>query len=429
MLYSTSWDSLLLLRAGGGFTKELRRASSPCKMKVSIGETSISTFRSFSVHFPTASNLMRMDIDAPNISIHILSSSVTALQHGQQNLAWVLEATSKHAAGGDLARILFDDGDTANPRVYLLLQTRAAIDTATSLNDAVDDLGDFLSDHQRGGRSPILAMALRGSESMANGESEKETEWQGEASLLVVQSVKSLTDSVALTLSEERAIMERHASCGSLSRSAGWKSRIWDMLSRHRLLSTAALIFIITLTTVCILGLLIGHSSLRHMWRAITHPEAVRGPARQLEYTQFNVTTWSLTHPHFETDFFVRYDDQALIPVSLLTDEEVSYQKWFETRYPAQAQLVKTRIYMNETWLASGENQVEADNQFHRAHCALTLRRYWIAKESGRHICKWDLEQDHIRHCLNTIDKYIFTEGPLDEQDKATLTWNTKVCY
>jgi hypothetical protein len=153
------------------------------------------------------------------------------------------------------------------------------------------------------------------------------------------------------------------------------------------------------------------------------------GPPHQLDYTQFNITEWAKSNINNDTQWAIRFDDQALIPAHLYTDEEAYYQMWYRNRYKEQALLVSEEAHLNETWLYSNESYVPADTQFHISHCVLTLRRYWIARETGHHICSWDLDHGHIHHCLETLDNLIFDDNPRQVRDNSSLHWNTKLCY
>jgi hypothetical protein len=62
------------------------------------------------------------------------------------------------------------------------------------------------------------------------------------------------------------------------------------------------------------------------------------------------------------------------------------------------------------------------------------LRRYWQAKETGKHVCPRDLDYAHIKHCFNVLDEFAFIDGPrgsepvLPEVD-TTLPWLTNACF
>jgi len=96
---------------------------------------------------------------------------------------------------------------------------------------------------------------------------------------------------------------------------------------------------------------------------------------------------------------------------------------------------MENRNYLRPSWLGSlvvGES-LAWDEKFHFAHCVLALRRYWWAKESGRHVCGRDVDFGHVEHCLGYLDEKVFTPGPMDEVwedgNKYYLWWQTKVCF
>lgn len=192
------------------------------------------------------------------------------------------------------------------------------------------------------------------------------------------------------------------------------------------------------------------------------------GPRYQLQFDHHNVSLWEARYPKPENTWFLRIDDQAMIPLSLVDDKELHYQRWFQTRYPEADQIRLNGDYLKQSFLSDHEAiRVPADNRFHMAHCVMAVRRYWWARESGHHVCPRDIDFNHIQHCLDALDSWAFPEGPrrslplpstshgahgghaaplsetetspdtaaqkedyfVDENDFTRVVWRTKVCF
>ncbi|KAF2109807.1 hypothetical protein BDV96DRAFT_475220, partial [Lophiotrema nucula] len=135
------------------------------------------------------------------------------------------------------------------------------------------------------------------------------------------------------------------------------------------------------------------------------------GPKHQARLQWGNATEWARKVRYNKQDWRVRMDDQALVPSSLYDEEEEHYQKWFQQRYPYMKGLIDCMEYIHPAWLGSENISVLWDAQFHFAHCVLALRRYWKAKESGRHVCGRDIDFAYMKHCLDSLDAKAFPPG------------------
>jgi hypothetical protein len=165
------------------------------------------------------------------------------------------------------------------------------------------------------------------------------------------------------------------------------------------------------------------------------------GPRYQLQFSYANVTAWKKSHPYSHGEWFLRIDDQAMIPATLVDEEELRYQQWYQTRYPEMNAIRLNQTYLDENFLGDPEAiQVPADKTFHMSHCVRAVRRYWQAKETGRHVCPRDIDYRHIKHCLDALDMWAFPEGargsvgemhmqPARTDDTTRLVWKTKVCF
>lgn len=165
-----------------------------------------------------------------------------------------------------------------------------------------------------------------------------------------------------------------------------------------------------------------------------------KGPKYQLQFTHHNVSDWDTPEKQHRytsnSEWALRIDDQAMIPMHLLTAEEERYQTWFRARYPEKELIRQQQLYLNQSFLSDPYAiQVLSDESFHTAHCVLALRRYWWAKESGMHVCPRDIDYRHIKHCLDSLDELAFPSGERGpvvhdpEPANIRLLWESKVCF
>jgi hypothetical protein len=154
------------------------------------------------------------------------------------------------------------------------------------------------------------------------------------------------------------------------------------------------------------------------------------GPKRQGRIYYRNASAWSLNNPHDNGEWRIRLDDQALVPVAAWDDED-KFQQWYHERYPEMSEVIRTKKFIRPSWLGSPQILVKWDKEYHFAHCFLTMRRYWKAKETGRHVCPKDIDYNHIQHCLNWFEGMAFTEAAeatIPSMGKYMI-WQTKICY
>lgn len=154
------------------------------------------------------------------------------------------------------------------------------------------------------------------------------------------------------------------------------------------------------------------------------------GPKRQARIYYYNATEWSQNNPHDNGQWKIRMDDQALIPTEAWDEDEDKYQEWYHARYPEMRDVIRSRKFLRPSWLGSLDILVPWDKEFHLAHCVLTMRRYWKAKETGKHVCSRDIDHNHIQHCLNWFDGMVFADDASGVPEMGThMIWQTKVCY
>lgn len=168
------------------------------------------------------------------------------------------------------------------------------------------------------------------------------------------------------------------------------------------------------LTLAIVVGVGYGLNDLRGKpqspWMRYPTPRS-DGPRYQLEFNHQNVTSWAEANPAAKDEYYIRVDDGCMFHPNLVNEQELRYQKILETRYPQLHELRMQRKYLDEGFLSDPfAIQIEVDNAFHLGHCVLALRRYWWARETGKHVCPKDLDFRHIRHCLDVFDSWVFPD-------------------
>lgn len=141
-----------------------------------------------------------------------------------------------------------------------------------------------------------------------------------------------------------------------------------------------------------------------------------------------NVSAWVANH-YSPTAYYWRIDEQALIPIELLDAQEARYQEYLAKRYPEKAEMRDSMAWADPAFLADPNNfMLPTDMAFHRGHCIRALRRYWQARETGKHVAPWDLDYLHIHHCVSMLEDLLYVEGPREVGEKVmSMSWRTKV--
>ncbi|RYO05376.1 hypothetical protein AA0121_g12424 [Alternaria tenuissima] len=159
----------------------------------------------------------------------------------------------------------------------------------------------------------------------------------------------------------------------------------------------------------------------RHPWRRFDEVVGSNGPQYQLQLKPQNVSQWASNEDDvLDSKWFLRIDDGSIYPKELLTPEEAEYQAWLSERYP-EVDAVKARgLYLDADYLSRPEeNDMLIDKYFHISHCVHSMRRYWVAKETGKRLlCQkeyprlngirssympHDLSYWHMNHCFENI--------------------------
>jgi hypothetical protein len=259
-------------------------------------------------------------------------------------------------------------------------------------------------------------------------------------SLLVVLARYNtgVAESLAVSVGEQERISQslRQAKCPKVG------ERIFD--PARKLLSqsvpTRRHLWVFALLILAIILILISCWYLKseapldslHSWMAYDTSGSI-GPKYQLSVTSANASSFTSSSTYLANQWALRVDDQALIPLHILSPWEQQYQEWYQSRYPAIIPLVQNQDYLNETWLASpAADEVMVDDHFHFSHCVLAVKRYIQATETGRHVCGRDIDREHVQHCLDALDWWAFPEGRMGESvpnPTRPLGWRTKVCF
>ncbi|KAF2018580.1 hypothetical protein BU24DRAFT_458338 [Aaosphaeria arxii CBS 175.79] len=207
---------------------------------------------------------------------------------------------------------------------------------------------------------------------------------------------------------------------------------------------TVRVLFWIVIGTLCVAAATMTHKAFnKHFHQHFENGIWVRydvgdsqGPKYQLQFTHHNASSWAAKNPHQNGEWAFRIDDQAMIPAHLMDEEEQLYQRWFQKRYPEKNKIRLNQDYISDSFLGDPDQiQVPSDKQFHMAHCVRALRRYWQAKETGKHVCPRDIDYRHMKHCLDSMDEWAFPDGergsikPVVDSGTWKLIWETKVCF
>ncbi|KAI2624455.1 hypothetical protein GGS21DRAFT_546840 [Xylaria nigripes] len=220
----------------------------------------------------------------------------------------------------------------------------------------------------------------------------------------------------------------------------------------------AVLSLLLIVVILAVASFVIKHEPNNQIWQRY-NTAGSQGPLYQLQFDHHNVSDWETRYPDTNQEWFLRIDDQAMIPLHLVDDEELRYQRWFQQRYTEADRIRLEGKYLTESFLSDPSTiQVPADKTYHMARCVVALRRYWIARESKSHVCPRDIDYKHMKHCLDALDMWAFPEGPrqslpmsssmhhgsaaedsnkvddsgeyrVDSQDDTRLVWRTKVCF
>ena len=152
------------------------------------------------------------------------------------------------------------------------------------------------------------------------------------------------------------------------------------------------------------------------------------GPKYSHLLTPDNITEWADVH-YDPAKYYIRIDEQALVPIELLDEQEMRYQQYLTERYPEKAEMRDSQAWLDPEFFHEPNNfMLPTDDEFHRGHCLRALRRYWQAKETGRHVCPWDIDYKHIHHCFSMLEGLMLPPGPRNEVGKYSMSWRTKVC-
>jgi len=154
------------------------------------------------------------------------------------------------------------------------------------------------------------------------------------------------------------------------------------------------------------------------------------GPKYTSLLSPSNVSEWVQNH-YNPADYYWRIDEQALVPIELLDEQEMRYQEYLATRYPEKAEIMDSDAWKDPEFFEDPNNfMVPTDMAFHRGHCVRAIRRYWQAKETGLHVCPWDLDYLHLHHCFSMLEDLIYVPGPREQRPDRVLSmsWRTKVC-
>lgn len=393
-----------------------------------------------------------LDFAVPDIVIRLISSSLSHLSRinsAPVSFAKVLQTAVDNATGGVATRTLFDitsQSQHHTPHRFLLFVTYAPEASTLSFKDAGERCAAFLNDRYGSSESSCIVLLRPGSYEWRSDESNPQ-------SVLILLS--KVEDAILYGASpfgyDERSLAEKSSATSPVAIGAhtndflswarlplrwpqwhGYKTISSTTTSeskpihwRSYLIACVSLVFLGIVVVVSVLLAMAGHKDNVYDRYDTSGSE---GPKHQLRIYWQNASEWVADNPQDSGKWKVRIDDQAIIPAELYDEDEERYQQWYRTRYPEMQEVIDNRDYIRPSWMGSLDMMVPWDDQFHYAHCILALRRYWKAKETGKHVCGRDIDYLHIDHCLSSLERSAFIDGPREES-QGVMYWQTKVCF
>ncbi|MCJ1444133.1 MAG: hypothetical protein MMC23_004634 [Stictis urceolatum] len=308
---------------------------------------------------------------------------------------------------------------TAAKGVFLIHSVSVPEQSANTIEDARQTIAEFIRSRERS-RNVLFSLQSE----YDSGEPEKSP---GTNRLVIIDRWDHRSRGNFAFSTNETEILDVH-----LPESR--KSLLKSLLGKRRHFTFAG---VLALALLAVLFMFSPRTAMEKAWMRYD-TRGSKGPKYQLQFTHHNVSEWAENNPHSNGEWALRIDDQAMIPAHLLDDEERRYQKWYQERYPEMNEVRTKQLYIDEGFLGDPMAiQVKSDKTFHMSHCVRALRRYWQAKETGKHVCPRDIDYRHIKHCLDSLDGWAFPEGKRlenqggmeQEEDNWVLIWETKVCY
>jgi hypothetical protein len=98
-----------------------------------------------------------------------------------------------------------------------------------------------------------------------------------------------------------------------------------------------------------------------------------------------------------------------MIHTEYVDEYELQYQVWHAKHHPWFARLSASKADLDEScWRYIRSYPLAIDHEFHVAHCILTLKRYWKARESNHDVCQRDVSHNHINYRIGVLESYAF---------------------
>jgi hypothetical protein len=398
-----------------------------------------------------------MDAEGPKNSVYVVHSNLSGDLLRPSDLKVILERSFANTCNGKGTTTVFGlmptdtptDSDFISRKIYSLTVAPVQQISRYTLEDILKRSEAFIWNKNGDSRSSMTAMVGN-----SPGRKDNVTESQGDCLIVLNELEGATTENVVSTSKEERTEqttlnMNAMAGINVPNTSMFWhkwkhqwqKSHRYESLlgaeiaspsglqSRRRFVVASTLLFFVVLIfPLLTVAILRGNGDGTYIRYDTSGSD---GPRHQLRIYWQNASEWAAANPQDTGKWRVRLDDQSIIPAELYDEDEDRYQSWYRNRYPEAQQVVDNLNYVRPAWLGSLDMMtVPWDSQFHFAHCVLALRRYWKAKESGKHVCGRDIDYEHINHCLESLEERAFIEGPRVEMDPPEyLYWQTRVCF
>jgi hypothetical protein len=394
-----------------------------------------------------------MDAEGPKNSVCVVCSNLSSNLLRPSDFKAILERSLAYTCNGEGTTTVFGamptDSNFISRKTYSLTVAPVPQISCRTLEDILEHSEAFIWNANGDSRSSMITMVGH-----SHGGKDNVTDSQGPCLIVLNELEGATTENIALTSKEQRT-EETTSSMNTMpdidvpntfmfwrkwkyqwQKSQRYESLLGSEIvsssgqhCRRRFVVASILLFVVVLifflSTVAVLrgngdGIYIRYDT-----------SGSSGPRHQLRIYWQNASEWAAANPQDSGKWRVRLDDQTIIPAELYDEDEDRYQNWYRNRYPEAQQVVENLNYVRPAWLGSLDMMtVPWDSQFHFAHCVLALRRYWKAKESGKHVCGRDIDNAHINHCLEALEERVFIEGPRVEMDPPQyLYWQTRVCF
>ncbi|KAJ4289888.1 hypothetical protein N0V90_011221 [Kalmusia sp. IMI 367209] len=330
-------------------------------------------------------------LDDEHSTVRIISSTSPNLHNGPSDLRDILCASCSGFRGHRTLLQVCGNG-------AFLIWTHEAFEPASW---TFDEAQTYLEQHLRQSRVEAAVILCNVNDSV------NENTAQHKTFMISILSINAESaNSITIPYQDRQALQE--SPYGGISRR--------PTVEKYRSYIKKNLAFIIAALILVVMGIALAATLHQptpntNIWLSWNLPKDSKGPQNQLQFTwpHPNFTAWAAENDRSVDDFYLRLDDQTMIPTEYVDEFELQYQAWYAKYYPWFAEVGDSKSYLNESyWRDTRSYPLAIDHEFHVAHCVLTMKRYWKARESGHHVCPRDIDHNHISHCFGVLESYAF---------------------